>query len=154
MEPGAENSGGIPPSKSVENTTTAEHGDAARRSVRSEVATATRREANGMAAPGGRCGRSATGKEKRSIARIARYSSDVNRPPHPERLHREVFRQPELVHLLRRPAIALFHPLPELALIHARERRAILLALVFEDGADLEPQLFLGERHQQIGFGH
>ena len=50
--------------------------------------------------------------------------------------------------------VALLDALPELALVDAGERRAILLALVLEDRADLEPQLLLRHRHQEVGLGH
>src|SRR5580765_5089804 len=68
-----------------------------------------------------------------------------------ERLHREVLRQPQPVDGLRRLAVPFLDPLPELALVDARERRAVLLALVLEDGADLDPQLFFGHGHEEIG---
>ena len=45
---------------------------------------------------------------------------------------------------MRRGPVPLLDALPELALVHAGEGRAVLLTLVLEDRADLEAQLFLG----------
>jgi hypothetical protein len=45
---------------------------------------------------------------------------------------------------VRRGFVPLFDALPELALVHTGERRAVLLTLVLEDRADLPPELLLG----------
>src|SRR5207249_3182056 len=73
---------------------------------------------------------------------------------HHERFHRVVLRQAQLVDDRGGAPVALLDALPELAVVDARERRPILLALMLEDRADLEPQLLLRERDQQVGFGH
>src|SRR5262249_32322307 len=69
-------------------------------------------------------------------------------------LHGEILGQPELVDDGGRALVALLDALPELALVEPGEGGAVLLALVLEDGSDLEPQLFLGHGDQQIGSRH
>ena len=52
-----------------------------------------------------------------------------------------------------RALVARFDALPELALVVAAgEGRGVLLRLVLEDRLDLEPQLFLRQRHEPRGF--
>src|SRR4030095_16992654 len=52
-----------------------------------------------------------------------------------------------------RSLVPLLHPLPELALVHTGIGGAVLLALMLEDRADLEPELLLGHRHQEVRLG-
>src|SRR5689334_1748172 len=70
-----------------------------------------------------------------------------------ERLHGEVLGQAELVNEARGRLVPLLDALPELALIDTGKGRPILLALMFEDGADLETQLFFREGNEEVGLG-
>src|SRR5690606_10818986 len=65
-------------------------------------------------------------------------------------LHGVVFGQAEPIHARCGRGVALLDALPELSVIVAREGRAVLLALVLEDREDLEAQLVLRERHQDV----
>src|SRR5687768_11942537 len=75
--------------------------------------------------------------------RLPAFAHDVG-------FHREVFGQTELIDLARGRLVAVLDALPELAIVETGERRAILLTLVLEDGENLEPQLFLGKRHEHV----
>src|SRR5690606_35043105 len=74
-------------------------------------------------------------------------------PAHDVALHCEILGKPELVDTRSGRRVALLHPLPELAVVVAREGRAVLLALVLEDREDLELQLVLRERDEHVGLG-
>src|SRR6266404_877785 len=67
--------------------------------------------------------------------------------------HRVVLGQSEPVGARRRLEIPRLDPLPELALVVAREGGSVLLRLVAEDGEDLRVQLVLGQRHEDVGLG-
>src|SRR5262249_21306732 len=82
-----------------------------------------------------------------------RSSLSPRRRLHDQRLHRKVLGQAQAVDERGGGLVAFLHALPELALVDAREGRSVLLALVLEDRADLEPQLLLGQRHQDVRLG-
>src|SRR5215831_20515683 len=71
-----------------------------------------------------------------------------------QRLHGEVFGQAELIEHAGRALVALLDALPELALVEAGEGGAVLLALMLEDRADLEPKLLFRHGNQEIGLRH
>jgi len=73
-------------------------------------------------------------------------SADVRLPvPSDEGLDGLVLGQAELVVGLRGVAVSLLGPLPELALVDAREQGLVLLGFVLEDGLDLSAQTFRRE---------
>src|SRR5205085_6323025 len=93
------------------------------------------------------CSGSAPRRRRSSPARTTRsmvgfWRNDLRRGSgaYDQRFHRVVLGQPELVGDLGGHLVALLDPLPELALVDAGERSAILLALMPEDGAHLDAQ--------------
>src|SRR5690606_7708885 len=70
--------------------------------------------------------------------------------PPDERLDRLVLGQAELIVQLRRGAVALLGPLPELTLVGAGEQRLVLLRFVFEDRLALALQFLRRQRHGHV----
>src|SRR5690606_19633360 len=71
-------------------------------------------------------------------------------PPADEALDGLVLRQAELVVKLGGRAVAVFGPLPELALVRSGEKGLVLLRLVLEDSVSLAFEFIRRERHRHL----